>query len=85
MAPTPITCFKCHGKGHWASQCPSSNLLIGLEDDEPEYIRGDDVLDDDIYIADDGLEEDCLDPNVIGYIQITNEVFYRVIKTHKHR
>ena len=27
---------------------------------------------DDIYIADDGLEEDCLDPKVIGYIQITS-------------
>ena len=27
---------------------------------------------DDVYIADDGLEEDCLDPEVIGYIQITN-------------
>ena len=32
----------------------------------------DDVLGDDIYIADDGLEEECLDPDVIGYIKITS-------------
>ena len=72
VAPPPITCFKCQGKGHRASQCPSSNLRIGLEDDAREYTRGDDVLSDDVYIADDGLEEDCLDPEVIGYIQITS-------------
>ena len=35
VAPLPITCFKCQGKGQRASQCPSSNLLIGLEDDAP--------------------------------------------------
>ena len=32
----------------------------------------DDVLGDDIYVADDGLEEECLDPDVIGYIKITS-------------
>ena len=68
VAPTPITCFKCQGKGHRASQCPSSNLLMGLEDDAPEYTGGDDVLGDDVYVADDGLEEGCLDCDVIGYI-----------------
>ena len=72
VAPPPITCFKCQGKGHRASQCPSSNLLIGLEDDAPYYTVGDDILGDDVYVADDGLEEDCLDPDVIGYIKITS-------------
>ena len=72
VAPPPITCFKCQGKGHWASQCPSSNLLIGLEDDALDYTVDDDVLGDDIYVADDGLEEECLDPDVIGYIKITS-------------
>ena len=72
VAPPPITCFKYHGKGHRASQCPSSNLLIGLEDDAPDYTVDDDVLRDDIYVADDGLEEECLDPDVIGYIKITS-------------
>ena len=71
VAPPPIT-FKCQGKGHRASQCPSSNLLIGLEDDTPDYTVDDDVLGDDIYVADDGLEEECLDPDVIGYIKITS-------------
>ncbi|CAA7393265.1 unnamed protein product [Spirodela intermedia] len=27
-----ITCFKCKGKGHRMSQCPSSNLLIEIEE-----------------------------------------------------
>ena len=72
VAPPPITCFKCQGKGHRASQCPSSNLLIGLEDDAPDYTGGDDILGDDVCVADDGLEEDCLDSDVIGYIQITS-------------
>ena len=70
--PPPITCFKCQGRGHRASQCPSSNLLIGLEDDAPDYTVDDDVLGDDIYVADDGLEEECLDLDVISYIKITS-------------
>ena len=32
----------------------------------------DDVLGDDIYVADDGLEEEYVDPDVIGYIKITS-------------
>ena len=68
VAPTHITFFMCQGKGHRASQCPSSNLLIGLEDEAPEHIGGDNILGDDVYIVDNGLEEDCLDPEVIGYI-----------------
>ena len=52
VAPLPITCFKCQGKGHRASQCPSSNLLIGLEDDASDYTVDDDVLSDDIYVVD---------------------------------
>ena len=31
-----------------------------------------DILGDDIYVADDGLEEECLDSDVIGYIKITS-------------
>ena len=72
VAPTPITCFKCQGKGHWASQCPSSNLLIGLEDESRGHIGGEDILGDDVYISDDRSEEDCLDSEVIGYIQTTS-------------
>ena len=45
-------------------------MLIGLEDEAPRYIRGDDLLGDGVYIADDGLENDCLDLEVIGYNQI---------------
>ena len=33
--------------------------------------RGDDVSGEDVYIAADGLEEDCLDSDVLGYIKIT--------------
>ena len=72
VAPPPITCFKCQGKGHRANQCPSSNLLIGSEDDASDYTMDDDVLGDGIYIADDGLEEECLDSDVLGYIKITS-------------
>ena len=72
VAPPPITCFKCQGKGHRASQCPSLNLLIGLEDDAEDYTVDDDALGDDIYVVDDGLEDECLDPDVIGYIKITS-------------
>ena len=32
--------------------------------------RGDDVSGEDVYIAADGLEEDCLDSDVLGYIRI---------------
>ena len=72
VAPPPITCFKCQGKGHRASQWPSSNLLIGLEDDAPDYTVGEDIVGDDVYVADNGLKEDCLDSDVIGYIEITS-------------
>ncbi|CAA6660567.1 unnamed protein product [Spirodela intermedia] len=53
---THVTCFKCQGKGHRASQCPSSNLLIGIEDANSS-VQGDDTSPgDDIYIAAD----DCV-------------------------
>ena len=83
VAPPPITCFKCQGKGHRASQCPSSNLLIGLEDDAPDYQVGDDVVGDDVYVADDGLEEECLDPDVIGAIEITPAVSSHLPTAHQ--
>ena len=43
-----------------------------LEDKASRKVGGDDILEDDVYITNDGLEEDCLDLDVIGYIQITS-------------
>ena len=83
VAPPPITCFKFQGKGHRASQCPSSNLLIGLEDDAPDYQVDDDVVGDDVYVADDGLEEECLDPDIIGTIEITPAVSSQLPTAHQ--
>ena len=66
-----ITCFKCKGKGHWMSQCPSFNLLteikeLGIGPPEDDITQG-----DDIYIANEGLVDECEDtPGLIGYIQI---------------
>ena len=64
-----ITCFKCKGKGHWMSQCPSSNLLIEIEELGSSPPEDDVTLGDDIYIADEGLVDECEDtPGLIGYI-----------------
>ena len=66
-----ITCFKCKGKGHRMSQCPSSNLLIEIEELGSGPPEDDVTLGDDIYIADEGLVDECEDiPGLLGYIQI---------------
>ena len=66
-----ITCFKCKGKGHRMSQRPSSNLLIEIEELGSGPPEDDVILGDDIYIADEGLVEECEDvPGLLGYIQI---------------
>lgn len=73
--PTPqahITCFKCQGKGHRASQCPSSNLLIGIEDADPGDQCEDISPDNDIYVVADELADECDETQgLLGYIQIT--------------
>ena len=66
-----ITCFKCKGKGHRMSLCPSSNLLIEIEELGSGPPEDDVTLGDDIYIANEGLVEECEDiPGLFGYIQI---------------
>ncbi|CAA6667676.1 unnamed protein product [Spirodela intermedia] len=53
-----ITCFKCKGKGHRMSQCPSSNLLIEIEELGSGSHEDDDPVGDDVYIVDEGLAEE---------------------------
>ncbi|CAA7401494.1 unnamed protein product [Spirodela intermedia] len=53
-----ITCFKCKGKGHRMSQCPSSNLLIEIEELGRGSHEADVPVGDDVYIADEGLAEE---------------------------
>ena len=53
------------------SQCSSSNLLIEIEELGSGSHKDDVTLDDDVYIADEGLVDECEDtPGLIGYIQI---------------
>ena len=53
------------------SQCPSSNLLIKIEELGSGPLENDVTLGDDIYIVDEGLVDKCEDtPGLIGYIQI---------------
>ncbi|CAA7389260.1 unnamed protein product [Spirodela intermedia] len=52
-----ITCFKCKGKGHWMSQCPSSNILIEIEELGSSSHEDDVPVGDDVYITDEGLRE----------------------------
>ena len=53
------------------SQCPSSNLLIEIEELGSGPLEDDITLGDDIYIADEGLVDECEDiPSLVGYIQI---------------
>ena len=53
------------------SQCPSSNLLIEIEELRSGPPEDDVTLGDDIYIADEGLVDECEDiPGLLGYIQI---------------
>ena len=66
-----ITCFKCKGKGHRMSQCPSSSLLIEIEELGSGPPKDDVTLGEDIYIADEGLVDECEDiPGLLSYIQI---------------
>ena len=51
------------------SQCPSSNLLIEIEELGSGPPEDDVTLGDDIYIADEGLVDECEDiPGLLGYI-----------------
>ena len=53
------------------SQCPSSNLLIEIEELGSDSHEDDVSLGDDVYIADEGLADECEDTaGLIGYIQI---------------
>ena len=64
-----ITCFKYKGKGHRMSQCPSSNLLIEIEELGSGHPENDVTLGDDIYIANASLVDECEDIlGLVGYI-----------------
>ncbi|CAA7409788.1 unnamed protein product [Spirodela intermedia] len=52
-----ITCFKCKGKWHRMSQCPSLNLLIEIEELGSGSHEDDVFVGNDVYIADEGLAE----------------------------
>ena len=53
------------------SKSPSSNLLIEIEELGNGSHEDDVPLGDDVYIADEGLANECDDaPDLIGYIKI---------------
>ena len=61
LSQTHPTCFKCHGKGHRMSQCPSSNLFSEVKELGHGSHEDDVPLGDDVYIADEALAEECDD------------------------
>ena len=38
---------------------------------------------DDVYVADDGLEEECVDPDIIGAIEITPAGSSQLLTAHQ--
>ena len=61
LSQTHPTCFKCHGKGHRMSQCPSSNLFSEVKELGHGSHEDDVPLVDDVYIADEALADKCDD------------------------
>ncbi|CAA7401507.1 unnamed protein product [Spirodela intermedia] len=74
-----ITCFKCKGKGHRMSQCPSSNLLIEIEELGRGSHEADVPVGDDVYIADEGLAEEYQVLQRVGLSTISHPAPYDVL------
>ncbi|XP_051141110.1 uncharacterized protein LOC127258345 [Andrographis paniculata] len=58
-----VTCYKCHGQGHYAGQCPNKRTVMILENGEWGYVddgEGDEVVDAETEAgSDEDVEEVC--------------------------
>ena len=71
LSQAHTTCFKCQGKGHRMSQCPSLNLLSEVKELGHGSHEDDVPLGDDVYIAGEALADKSGDtPELIDHTSI---------------
>ncbi|XP_051120410.1 uncharacterized protein LOC127244115 [Andrographis paniculata] len=66
-----VTCYKCHGQGHYAGQCPNKRTIMILENGEWGYVddgEGDEVVEAEAEAGSDEDVEEVCDEDLLSLV-----------------